>query len=343
MTPELTKQISQIIAGCEALHCDVLTDVSMAERTTYGVGGKALCLVKTPHEKAHLVAAMLSTFPDVPVLILGRGSNLLVADEGFPGVVVLISGATGADAISLDGDVVTAGGGVLMPILARRSVGASRGGLEWCVGIPGTVGGAVRMNAGGHGADMLASLVSVDVASCVSGITTTVSAPDLGLHFRGSALLPHHIVTSARLMTHAITTEQGTAEINDVVSWRREHQPGGRNAGSVFVNPGDGATSAGALIDAAGLRGFSIGGAQVSEKHANFIQVSDGAAARDVLAVMEHVQDRVDAVHGIHLYSEVRLCGFTIETSIRFTDPRHTDDERLIAVARLKDVLGESR
>ena len=221
MTSELSTHISQIISGCEALHCDVLTEVSLAERTTYAVGGKAACLVKTPPEKAHLVAAMLSSFPDVPVLVLGRGSNLLVADEGFEGVVVLLSGATGADAISVDGDVVTAGGGVLMPVLARRSVGAARGGLEWCVGIPGTVGGAVRMNAGGHGADMLTSLVSADIASCVSGKTVTVAASDLGLHFRGSALLPHHIVTSVKLKTHEITTEHGTSEINGVVSWRR--------------------------------------------------------------------------------------------------------------------------
>jgi UDP-N-acetylmuramate dehydrogenase len=301
-----------------------------------------MCVVKTPHEKAPLVAALLSAFPDVPVLVLGRGSNLLVSDEGFPGVVVVVTGATGTDAISVDGDLVTAGGGVLMPVLARRSVGASRGGLEWCVGIPGTVGGAVRMNAGGHGADMVASLLSADIASCSSGTTMTIAAGDLGLHFRGSALLPHHIVTSVQLKTHETTTENGTAEINSVVAWRREHQPGGRNAGSVFVNPGDGATSAGALIDSAGLRGFCVGGAQVSEKHANFIQVSDGAAARDVLAVMEHVQVTVAAVHGVHLFSEVRLCGFDSDTSTRFADPRHTNDERMLSVRNLSNLLGES-
>lgn len=341
MSAELVRHLSQIVAGCEALHCDVFTDVSMAERTTYGVGGKAACLVKTSHEVAPLVAAMLSSFPDIPVLILGRGSNLLVSDDGFPGVVVVLSGATGQDAIVVDGNVVTAGGGVLMPVLARRSVGASRGGLEWCVGIPGTVGGAVRMNAGGHGADMLTSLMSADVASCISGKTVTIDVGDLGLHFRGSALQPHHIVTSVRMLTHDTTTEQGTAEINGVVSWRREHQPGGRNAGSVFVNPGDGATSAGALIDAAGLRGFSIGGAQVSEKHANFIQVSDGAMALDVLHVMEHVQDKVNAIHGVHLYSEVRLCGFDDVATARFADPRHVHGERMIAERHLRDLLGD--
>ena len=198
------------------------------------------------------------------------------------------------------------------------------------------------MNAGGHGADMLMSLVSADVASCRSGKTVTISASDLGLHFRGSALLAHHIVTSVKLKTHEIAIELGTSEINGVVSWRREHQPGGRNAGSVFVNPGDGETSAGALIDSAGLRGFSVGGAQVSEKHANFIQVSDGATSRDVLAVMEHVQDTVAEVHGIRMCSEVRLCGFDSGTSARFADPRHTNDDRMMLVRRLSNLLGES-
>lgn len=342
MTPDFSKQISQIVSGCEMLHCDVLMNVSMSERTTYGVGGIAACLVKTSHEKAHLVAAMLATFPEVPVLILGRGSNLLVADEGFPGVVVVVVGATGADAITVEGDVVIAGGGLLMPVLARRSVAASRGGLEWCVGIPGTVGGAVRMNAGGHGADMIASLLSADVVSCRSGEKKTIAAADLGLHFRGSALAQHHIVSSVQLTTNQTTPEAGTAEINAVVSWRREHQPGGRNAGSVFVNPGDGSESSGALIDNAGLRGFTVGGAQVSEKHANFIQVSDGASSHDVLAVMKHVQDTVHGLHGVLLRSEVRLVGFDADVVARFSDARHDSDERQSLAHALGALLGET-
>ncbi len=343
MSVDFSQQIGHIVSGCEMLHCDVLIDVSMAERTTYGVGGSAACLIKTTHDKAHLVAAMLATYPEVPVLVLGRGSNLLVSDEGFPGVVVVVVGATGADAITVENDIVHAGGGLLMPVLARRSVAASRGGLEWCVGIPGTVGGAVRMNAGGHGADMISSLVSADIVSCRSGQKKTIAAADLGLHFRGSALSPEHIVASVQLVTHQITPEAGTAEINSVVAWRREHQPGGRNAGSVFVNPGDGSDSAGALIDSAGLRGFTVGGAQVSEKHANFIQVSDGAAARDVVAVMEHVQETVLARHGVQLCSEVRLIGFGDEVSHRFSDARHTSDDRQATVRALGAMLGEAQ
>lgn len=342
MIADFSKQISQIVSGCEMLHCDVLTDVSMSERTTYGVGGIAACLIKTSHDKAHLVASMLATFPEVPVLVLGRGSNLLVSDEGFPGVVVVVVGATGADAITVDGDIVTAGGGLLMPVLARRSVAASRGGLEWCVGIPGTVGGAVRMNAGGHGADMMASLVAADVVSCRSGKKMTIAAEHLGLHFRGSALSSHHIIASVQLSTLQSNPEAGTAEINAIVSWRREHQPGGRNAGSVFVNPGEGLQSAGALIDSAGLRGYGVGAAHVSEKHANFIQVSDGATSRDVLAVMEHVQDTVNSVHGVQLCSEVRLVGFADEVGARFSDGRHHSDQREASSRALSILLGES-
>ena len=127
-----------------------------------------------------------------------------------------------------------------MPVLARRSVGAGRGGLEWCVGIPGTVGGAVRINAGGHGAEMVDNLIDARLVSLKSGNVCVVPNADLGLHFRGSALSQHHVVLSARFQTSNITPEEGTTTINSVVAWRREHQPGGRNAGSVFVNPAHG-------------------------------------------------------------------------------------------------------
>jgi UDP-N-acetylenolpyruvoylglucosamine reductase len=156
--------------------------------------------------------------------------------------------------ITCVGDVVSAAGAMLMPVLARRSVQAGRGGLEWCVGIPGTVGGAVRMNAGGHGAEMDDSLLSARVLSLRSGATHVVPKSALGLHFRGSALSAHHIVMSAEFSTSAQDVQKGTAELDNIVAWRREHQPGGRNAGSVFVNPAPGSGSAGALIDQKSMR-----------------------------------------------------------------------------------------
>jgi len=243
--------------------------------------------------------------------------------------------------VSVDGDIVEAGGAMLMPVLARRSVGANRGGLEWCVGIPGTVGGAVRMNAGGHGADMTSSVIDATVLSLRSGQIVRVSAEQLGFYFRGSALSGSHVVLSVRMKTALQDSAIGTAEINAVVGWRREHQPGGRNAGSVFVNPGAGDESAGALIDAAGLRGFTIGAVSVSDKHANFIQAGEGSTAADVAAVMSHVQSTVETVHGIRLYSEVCLVGFSADLMTRFSHPSHTSEAHVKAKEHLQSLLGE--
>ena len=320
---------------------EVRIDVSLAPLTTYGVGGNAACVVKSTVEGIGHVAQILSSHPHIPVVVLGRGSNVLIADHGFNGVVVLLAGATGADAIEVQDDHVRVGGGVLMPVLARRSVAAERGGLEWCVGIPGTVGGAVRMNAGGHGADMASSLRDVEIISLKSGRREVVPAHSLGLHFRGSVIAPHHVVTSATLATTSTNTAAGINEINAVVAWRREHQPGGRNAGSVFVNPLDGARSAGALIDELGLRGYSVGGAQISEKHANFIQASEGATPSDIVSIMQHVQQEVERAHHIRLRSEVRLIGFSPDIEEQFADPRHNESGRLEAGANLRKVLGE--
>jgi UDP-N-acetylmuramate dehydrogenase len=272
---------------------------------------------------------------------MGRGSNLLIADNGFNGVVIVMAPSSSENAVSVNGDIVEAGGAMLMPVLARRSVGAGRGGLEWCVGIPGTVGGAIRMNAGGHGADMASSVVDATVLSVQTGQIARVSAEELGFYFRGSALSNSHVVLSVRMRTTEQDPAIGTAEINAVVAWRREHQPGGRNAGSVFVNPGAGDESSGALIDSAGLRGFSIGAVSVSEKHANFIQAGEGSTAADIAAVMSHVQSTVEEVHGIRLYSEVCLVGFSADLMTRFSHPSHASEPQVAAKKHLQGLLGE--
>jgi UDP-N-acetylmuramate dehydrogenase len=220
-------------------------------------------------------------------------------------------------------------------------VGAGRAGLEWCVGIPGTVGGAIRMNAGGHGADMATSVIDANVLSVQTGQIARVSAEQLGFYFRGSALSNSHVVLSVRMRTTEQDSVIGTTEINAVVAWRREHQPGGRNAGSVFVNPGAGDESSGALIDSAGLRGFTIGAVSVSEKHANFIQAGEGSTAADIAAVMSHVQSTVEDVHGIRLYSEVCLVGFSADLMTRFSHPSHSSEPHVAAKKNLQVLLGE--
>ncbi|CAB4560467.1 unannotated protein [freshwater metagenome] len=323
---------------------DVRRDFPLGPHTTYAVGGKAtLAVVVADLSVSTDLARVLAKFPSLPIAIVGRGSNTLVSDEGFSGVAIVVSSAPRDAELIIDGDIVTAFGSMTMPILARRSVGAGRAGLEWCVGIPGSVGGAVRMNAGGHGAEMSDSLVSARIVSLMSGVSTDVNVADLGLHFRGSALSAHHLVVSARFVTSPTSVEQGTHVIDDVVRWRRDHQPGGRNAGSVFVNPAPGEGSAGALIDALGLRGHRCGGAMVSEKHANFIQADASATALDIMNVMSEVQLRVQDAHRVTLRSEVCLLGFAPEIVERFADPTHHDTQKVQAREHLGKLLGESQ
>ena len=216
--------------------------------------------------------------------------------------------------------LVTAGGAVALPTLARRTAAAGLTGFEWAVGVPGSIGGAVRMNAGGHGSDIASCLVDVADRRPGRGPTrtpTTRSVAQLGLRFRGSDLTAAQVVVAARLRLHPGDRHAAEAEIAEIVRWRREHQPGGQNAGSVFVNPVPGELSAGRLIDDLGLRGLRIGTAWVSEKHANFIQAGEGGRAADVRAVMEAVRRRVADERGFRLRSEVRLVGFPPTTAER--------------------------
>jgi UDP-N-acetylmuramate dehydrogenase len=152
--------------------------------------------------------------------------------------------------------------------------------------------------------------VAIRVFDLRSGEDGQMAAAQLGLRFRGSDLRDHHVVVSARFALDRGSREAGEATLAEIVRWRREHQPGGQHAGSVFVNPVPGEVAAGALVDGLGLRGFRIGTARVSEKHANFIQADEGGSADDVRSVMEAVRARVLAAHGIRLRTEIRLVGF---------------------------------
>jgi UDP-N-acetylmuramate dehydrogenase len=287
--------------------------------TTYRVGGPAAVLA-SPRTLAELmlVGEVVARL-DLPVAVIGRGSNLLVADDGFCGVVVTISEIAGeSDRISVGEAAgglaeVRAGGAVALPVLARRTVAAGLVGFEWAVGVPGSVGGAVRMNAGGHGSDTAASLRTASIVDLRRGIAAEVPADRLGLRFRGSDLADHQVVVAATLrLEHdpSAARDAGERTLAEIVHWRREHQPGGQNAGSVFVNPRPGELAAAQLIDACGLRGRRVGGAQVSDKHANFIQASESATAADVRSLMELVRAAVLDHSGHLLRSEIRLLGF---------------------------------
>ena len=326
------------------------TDVSLAQFTTYRVGGNAALHVHVQSiEDLEAISAVLAQV-DLPLLVIGRGSNMLIADNGFAGLAITFGSfleyidlpdrSDGADG-GLDVEPIALfGGSVLLPVAARQSVHRGLKGFEWGVGVPGTIGGAVRMNAGGHGSDMASSLVSARIFHLLRGVEAHVDAVDLGLRFRGSAIADHHVVLSATLnLGWATDSDAGETQLSEIVKWRRENQPGGQNAGSVFVNPVPGEVSAGALIDQIGMRGFRIGTAHVSEKHANFIQSDEGGLASDVVQVMAEIRRRVKESTGYDLRSEIRLAGFDATTDPSLVDVLTSESDTSVATVRLEHIF----
>jgi UDP-N-acetylmuramate dehydrogenase len=297
------------LAAALAFLGDALTiDRPLGPLCTYRVGGRARCFVEAGDAGtlARVGSALGSLAEPPPVLVVGRGSNLLVAEAGFDGVAVHLG--EGLAEVRVHGHRVVAGGAASLPVVARRTVAESLSGFEWAVGVPGSIGGAVRMNAGGHGADMAASLVGVRLVDLHSGETRSMRLADLGLGYRTSRVAPQEVVVEAELLLGPGDRRQGEELISRIVRWRRDHQPGGQNAGSVFANPpGD---SAGRLIDAAGCKGARVGTAEVSTKHANFIQADPGGSADDVFALMVEVARAVRDHSGVSLRPETRLVGF---------------------------------
>jgi UDP-N-acetylmuramate dehydrogenase len=301
-----------LVAVIERLMDDVgdkiAVDVPMGALTTYRVGGRAAAMVVVDdHETLSAVAAAVAG-TGIPVMTLGRGSNMLVADRGFEGLVVHMAGDYAAINV-IDETIVIAGAAAKLPVVARTTVGYGLTGFEWAVGVPGSIGGAVRMNAGGHGADMRDALLDADIVDFAAGERRIVPAEELQLSYRHSALRTDELVVGCRLSLSPGDERKGKAEMAEIVQWRRDNQPGGQNAGSVFTNPeGD---SAGRLIDTAGGKGLRVGSAEVSEKHANFIQADEGGSAADVLQVMIEVRTLVEYAHGVVLQPETHLVGFT--------------------------------
>ena len=284
----------------------VVREQPVGPETTYRVGGSARVGATLAAEADLAGFAEVVAAGGADVLVVGKGSNMLVADAGFDGIAVWLG--AGFDWVGIEGAEVRAGAATGLPVLARRSAVAGLTGLEWAVGVPGSLGGAVRMNAGGHGSDLAAVLVHAEVADLRAGGTELWSGERLRLGYRSSALADHHLVVGAELALAAGDASASQALIAEIVSWRRENQPGGQNAGSVFANPeGD---SAGRIIDAAGLRGFRMGSASVSDKHANFFIADREGSADDVHALMGEVFSRVHANAGVALAPETRLVGF---------------------------------
>lgn len=279
--------------------------VELRGLTTYKLGGPAAYFVEANDPSTLAATAEALADSPLPVLILGRGSNLVIADDGFPGVVIRL----GRRFAGIEtGEVVTAGGAAGLPQVARTATAAARRGVEFMIGIPGTVGGGVRQNAGCFGSEMVDVLETADLFDLGRGQTSTVGAGDLAMAYRQTNLAPTQIVLEARFRTDAGDPDEGAARIREITRWRRLHQPGGTlNAGSVFKNPpGD---SAGRIIDSLGLKGTAVGGASVSEKHANFFVAMPGTKASEVYLLVAKVRETVKARTGIDLEPEIQFAG----------------------------------
>lgn len=275
--------------------------------TTYKAGGPASYYAEIDSEAAlrQLISSGLPMHH--PTLVLGRGSNLVVADQGFDGLVIRLGGEFMEAAV--DDDVVTAGGGVPLPRLARQTVEAGLLGLEFFVGVPGSVGGAVRQNAGCFGVEVKDRLVGAVVTDLHSGVTRTVDAISLGLGYRHSNIASQDIVVSASFKGHKGDPEVGRRLMREITRWRRDHQPGGTlNAGSVFKNPEG--ISAGELIDKLGLKGTRVGDVAVSDKHANFFVAGPNATSAEIRRLVEVVKDAVMEKTGTILEPEIQFVGF---------------------------------
>ncbi|CAN5775629.1 UDP-N-acetylmuramate dehydrogenase [soil metagenome] len=297
---------------------EVLAGEPLARHTTLRVGGPAAALVRAQTPQDLVAVARVCAEHDRPWLIVGRGSNLLVADAGWPGVVVTLGRGFRGVVVEDDADdrplgaavLVTAGAAEPMPVLAQTVGRRHLGGLAFGVAIPGSLGGAVRMNAGAHGHELSEVLVDAEVLRLdTGGALDRLRAQDLRMRYRHTALPGDAVVVHATLRLRRADPERLAADMAEMRQWRRSNQPINEpSCGSVFRNPdGD---SAGRLIESAGMKRHRVGGAAVSAVHANFITVAAGARADDVRAVIRDVRRAVFTTHGVRLETEVVLAGF---------------------------------
>jgi len=284
----------------------VRADVPMAPLTTFRIGGPAAVFLEPETlEDLHAVGRAVAQ-TGVAVAIVGKGSNVLVADEGFPGIVLRLG--RGFRWSARDGGTVTAGAAMPLPALAGVAQQHGLAGLGFGVAIPASLGGAVRMNAGAHDGQMADVVASVDVLELAEDRARTLRTEEVGFAYRSTTLAADAVVVAASLRLRAGDPTEIRAAMDAARRWRRDTQPIAEpNCGSVFTNPPG--EHAAALIDAAGLKGASIGGASVSTKHANFIVTAPGATAADVRALIELVRAGVSRASDIVLQTEVRTIG----------------------------------
>lgn len=283
----------------------MLDNEPLARHTTYRIGGPARHLVLAADAEDVTKALELAADRGLPWLVLGLGSNVLVKDAGFPGVVIRIG--KGIDKFEMKGATAIVGAGLPTPLLARRTAEAGFAGVERFIGIPGSLGGGVYMNAGAHGAEFAEVLTEVTVLDA-KGKIKQIGRKQISFKYRSSNL-GAVVVLEAKLAL----IEEPPAKLKEIqarlLRWRKAGTPFDLPCcGSVFKNP-SGTRTAGVLIDECGLKGFTIGGAQVSPLHANYIVNTGTATASDVLRVIEHVRKTVAKKTGVELALEVKVIG----------------------------------
>ncbi|HEX2160595.1 MAG TPA: UDP-N-acetylmuramate dehydrogenase [Thermoleophilaceae bacterium] len=277
--------------------------------TTVRTGGPADWFARPDSDERLAELLAWADGEGIDVGVVGSGSNLLVADDGFRGLVIKLDGELAR--IDRDGDRMLCGGGARLPKASARAAQEGLTGLEFGVNIPGTVGGAVKMNANAYGGDLSRVLESVDVAT--PGGTERRVPAELGFSYRRSNLAPREIVARAVFKLDPADPGEVKATLADMRRRRREAQPSGiKTFGSTFKNPGDPRAegrSAGVLLDGAGCRGLAVGGARFSDKHANFVENAGEATTADVVALMAEGRRRVYERFGVALEPEVQLLG----------------------------------
>jgi UDP-N-acetylmuramate dehydrogenase len=280
-------------------------DVSLARFTTLGTGGPARAFAR-PETVAEVEELLRwASGEGLAVATVGLGSNLLVADDGVDALVLKLGGELAA--VEVDGDRVRAGGGAANAVVLHRARAAGLGGFEFACAIPGTIGGGVWMNGGAYGGDFSDVLERVLVASADG--TAWLTPAELGLSYRHSDLRHGQVVVQAELRLRPRDPGEIKAEVRELNARRKAAQPTNRRTfGSVFKNP-EHELTAGRMLEACGLKGHRIGGAQISPKHANFIENADGARSEDAIALMAEARRRAHEAYGVELRHEVELLG----------------------------------
>jgi UDP-N-acetylmuramate dehydrogenase len=287
----------------------VESEYPLSRLTTVRVGGSADYFARPDSEQRVVELLAWAEGEDLPIAVVGSGSNLLVSDDGFRGLVMKLNGElTG---VERQGTNIVCGGGARLPSAAAKAAGWGLTGLEFGVNIPGTAGGAVRMNANAYGGELGRVLESVTI--CTPSGSERRRPDDLGFRYRGSNLGEREVVAMASFALSESNPADVKATMADMRRRRKEAQPSGiKTFGSTFMNPNDpraDGRSAGQLLDAAGCRGLQVGGARLSPKHANFVENTGGATTLDILEVMAEARRRVHERFGVILEPEVQVLG----------------------------------